>query len=57
MLDLTKKEFKVGDIIVVKNWAGTHSLTVTRLTKLQPFANTSVKTEQVSLLNIRNTMT
>ena len=34
MFDWTKKEFKVGDIIVVKNWTGTHSLTVTRLTKL-----------------------
>ena len=34
MFDWTKKEFKVGGIIVVKNWTGTHSLTVTRLTKL-----------------------
>lgn len=34
MFGLTKKEFKVGDIIVVKNWVGTQSFTVTRLTKL-----------------------
>ena len=34
MFDWAKKEFKVGGIIVVKNWTGTHSLTVTRLTKL-----------------------
>lgn len=34
MLNIEKKEFKVGDVIVVKNWATTYKLTVTRVTKL-----------------------
>ena len=34
MFDSVKKEFKVGDIIVIKNWATTYSITVTRVTKL-----------------------
>ena len=34
MFDEVKKTFEVGDVIVVKNWATTYSLTVTRVTKL-----------------------
>lgn len=32
---LEKKEFKAGDIIVIKNFTGKHSITVTRVTKTQ----------------------
>lgn len=32
--DEAKKIFEVGDVIVVKNWATTFKLTVTRVTKL-----------------------
>lgn len=34
MFDEAKKFFEVGDVIVVKNWATTFKLTVTRVTKL-----------------------
>lgn len=34
MFTTEKKEFKVGDVIVVKNWVTTYRLTVTRVTKL-----------------------
>ena len=34
MFDSVTKEFKVGDKIVVKNWATRYTITVTRVTKL-----------------------
>ena len=30
-----QKEFKVGDVIIVKSWAGKHKYEVTRVTKTQ----------------------
>ena len=35
MFNAEKKEFKVGDVIVVKNWAATYRYEVTRVTKTQ----------------------
>lgn len=34
MFDWENKEFKVGDVIVIENWATKCSVTVTRVTKL-----------------------
>ena len=34
MFDTEKKEFKVGDVIITKNWCTTYKRTVTRVTKL-----------------------
>ena len=35
MFDEEQKEFKVGDVIIVKNWTGKRKYEVTRVTKTQ----------------------
>ena len=43
MFDEAKKTFEVGDVIVVKNWATTFKLTVTRVTKLHAICDVKRK--------------
>lgn len=35
MVDLEKRKFEVGDVIVIKNWYNTTKIQVTRVTKTQ----------------------
>lgn len=43
MFEVVKKTFEVGDVIIVKNWAGTSKLTVTRVTKLHAICDVKRK--------------